>query len=123
MGMTINMHFSQNKLYDAKFFARAESCCVPLDNPDKKDRDFKPDVNIQHETDCKDETINIESVNDFLVSDISFDFDNVSFTNLFVYSVFSGYSLLNTADAEYSELNIPPPEKHVVLSLLQTYLL
>jgi hypothetical protein len=69
MGMTINLHFSQSKLYDAKLFLRAESCCMPLENPDKKHQIHYLEGNIQHDSDCQDETIYIESVNDFLVSD------------------------------------------------------
>ena len=123
MGMTINLHFSQNKLYDAKFFASAESCCMPSKNPDNKHQAHNREGTIQHGSDCQDETIYIESVNDFVVSDTGFDFINASFINLFLYSVNSGYSLLNTTDTKYPELNIPPPEKQIVLSLLQSYLI
>lgn len=125
MGMTINMHFCQHKLYDIGIFSKAESCCMP-DVNSKHHKTHQCNLHHHHKkSDCKDETVHVNKVDNFVLSLFDFDFQDLPFSTLFTcFSLFTDVnSTFITQQVEFPELNSSPPGKEVTLSLLQTYLL
>lgn len=126
MGMTINLHYCQHKLYDIGIFGQAEKCCIPHDKSHHSKKEHHCKATNHHKDDCEDETIHIESVDNFVVPSFSFEFDDIHLIQLFVLNaIFSDLSYLSSyaKKTEISPENISPPKIHVPLSLLQTYLL
>lgn len=131
VGMTVNLHFCQQELYDIGILTQAENCCISghehlnADMPDKKHHDHQCDSSNHKSNDCEDETIHVDAVDSFVFSTFDYDFNNSFTTQLFNYSlILSDLLLVSTATkVEYPLLHTPPPNIHVVLSLLQTYLI
>ena len=124
--MTVNLHFCKQKLYDIGVFSQAENCCMPNEKQHNNTKyHHQCDMNNHKKSDCQDETIRIESIDDFVVSSSNFDFNNLSFLNLFILNsmVADLFNSSNLSVDEIPERNISPPKIQVVLSLLQTYLL
>ncbi len=123
VGMNINMHFCQQKLYDIAVFKDAADCCAPKTNHHEKSHHCK--VNNHHKNDCEDETIPIDKVDSFIVTSFNFDFQTISLSTLFTFiTIYMDLnSTLVTQQVELHNLNISPPKIQAVLSLLQTYLI
>jgi len=74
---------------------------------------------------CDNETIKLESTNDFFVSAYTFDFDNIHAIDLF----FPTQLLIEepvTAESQVNRIlnfNKPPPTQEVVLSQIQSFLI
>ena len=120
-GMTINMHYCNGHLYDLALNAPAHDCC-----------DSGMDDNVCHHkrdqaksNQCDNETIKLESTNDFFVSTYTFDFDNEHSIDLF----FPTQLLIEesvTAESQVNGIlnfNKPPPTQEVVLSQIQSFLI
>ena len=119
-GLTINMHFCDGQLYDLAFIAPAHDCCEPDGSEDACPH--HQDQAMPHQ--CDDETVKVESTNDFFVSAYSFDFENShSFdlfftTQLFIENPKTG----KLAVAGVLNYKRPPPQE-VVLSQIQSFLI
>ena len=124
MGLTINMHYCQHKLYDIGVFGKAQNCCMPNKNAHQK-KAHHCHQNNHHSDDCRDETVQIDKVDNFVVSSFNFNFEDIPFSKLFVfYSILADYNSTPVdQQIEFPVLNISPPGTHIVLSLLQTYLI
>jgi len=133
VGLTINLHYCKDKLYDVGLFTEAKNCC--------KDKEHQHTSDIAHEhkhhnhscdsenhkpSDCEDETIKIESVDNYVVSTNTFtvtqDYSTLLFPVYFVVVDLFKLSEVRTT-SKIPKSDISPPEIQVVLSLLQTYLL
>lgn len=119
-GMTINMHFCQNHLYDLAFNAPAHDCC----ESDMDDNVCHHDHDMAKTHHCDDESIKIESSHDFLASGLSFDFDNSHSFELYSTSQL----ILESPESEKSFTNRifnykKPPPQDVVLSQIQSFLI
>jgi hypothetical protein len=119
-GVTINMHFCQGHLYDLALIAPAHDCCETDGTEDACHHDQDPHKSHQ----CDDETIKIESTNDFVVSSYFFDFEDSHSLDLF----FTTYLLIDdpktNESAAVGVLNYKkPPPQEVVLSQIQTFLI
>jgi hypothetical protein len=132
VGMVINLHYCENQLYDIGIFAEATNCCIenkqghhPEDENHHKHiqahHDCDPEKHAQN--DCDDETVTIDSVDNFVVSSFIFDFNNFSFINLFlaIPIITDLYDLSTVSVIEIPEWNIPPPKIQTILSNLQVY--
>jgi len=119
-GMTINMHFCNGHLYDLAVIAPAHDCC----DSDMDDNVCHHNHDMTKSHQCDDETIKIESTNDFFVSTYTFDFDNVhSFDLLFPTQLLIENSLTVESPVR-GILNFKkPPTQEVVLSQIQSFLI
>tara|TARA_R110002050_G_C8830797_1_gene505204 strand:- start:621 stop:1073 length:453 start_codon:yes stop_codon:yes gene_type:complete len=130
MGMVINLHYCEGKLYDVGIFSEAKNCCFVDDHHHKNENHHKH-IHAHHDcdaknlgqNDCDDEAVTIEPVDHFVASSFSFDFDNLSFINfsLAVPVITNLHKLSTVSIAEIPELNIPPPRIQTILSNLQVY--
>jgi len=121
-GLTVNLHYCRENLYDIGVFSKAESCCMPGEN---KKPHRHCNVNNHQKSDCEDKTVNFEPVDNFVVSSSNFDFSNFSSLSLFILNsiVTDIFNYISISVIEIPKQDISPPEIQVVLSLLQTYLL
>lgn len=119
-GMTINLHYCGDHLYDMAINTAAHSCC-----------DFnEEDTACHHDHDkgkmdhCNDKTIDISKTNDFVISGFSFDFENYHFSELFLITpVTIENSLTDSAPVRKIISDRKPPPQEVVLSQIQSYLI
>lgn len=120
-GLTINMHFCEGHLYDLALFAPAYSCCET--HGIKACCHHNHDQNKAHH--CEDESIKLESTNDFFVSNVSFDFENSHTFDLLFATQLLIENPLTTESTVVGVLNYkkPPPPQEVVLSEIQSYLI
>jgi len=120
-GMTINIHYCGGHLYDLALNAPAHDCC----DPDMDNNMCHLDHDKAKSDQCDNETIKLESTNDFFVSSFTFDFDNVHSIDLF----FPTRLLIEesvTAESPVHRIldgKKPPPTQEVVLSQIQSYLI
>lgn len=119
-GVTINMHFCQEKLYDLAINAPAHDCC-------ESDQDVNAchhhhDMPKSHH--CDDESIKIESSHDYLVSGFSYDFEALHSFDLFFTTRLLIEKPMTDQLTVVGVINYkkPPPQK-VVLSQIQSYLI
>jgi hypothetical protein len=120
-GMTINMHLCQDHLYDIAFNAPADDCCE--NDTDENTCHHDHDMAKSHH--CEDESIKIESSQDFVVSGFTFNFEDSHSFELF----FSTSQLMlespvaeNTSVTRIFNYKKPPPQE-VVLSQIQSFLI
>ena len=78
-GLTVNLHYCQDTLYDIALNSPAESCC----ENGAHEHHCHPVPDMDNSNHCDDETIKVESTDDFFVSSYSFDFDDVNHIDLF----------------------------------------
>jgi len=120
-GMTINMHYCNGHLYDLALNAPAHDCC----DSDMDDNMCHHNHDQAKSDQCDNETIKLESTNDFFVSAYTFDFDNIHAIDLF----FPTQLLIEepvTAESQVNRIlnfNKPPPTQEVVLSQIQSFLI
>jgi len=120
-GMTINMHYCNGHLYDLALNAPAHDCC----GSDMDDNMCHHDHDMAKSDQCDNETIKIESTNDFFVSSYTFDFDNVHSIDLFFPTQLLIEESVTTESPVRGILNgkKPPPTQEVVLSQIQSFLI
>jgi hypothetical protein len=120
-GMTINLHYCQDGLYDIALSSPAENCC----ENGAHDHSCHQDSNMDKPIDCEDETVKIESTDDFFVSSYSFDFNNNQIIDLFNNtSLFSeNQGTTKITSNKVPNFKIPPVLPEVVLSQVQSFLI
>jgi len=119
-GMTINLHYCGDHLYDMAINSAAHSCC----DVDDKDTACHHDHDMGKMDHCNDKTIDIRTANDFLISGFSFDFENYHFTDLFLTTyVTVEYTLTDNAPVREIINDRKPPPQEVELSQIQSYLI
>ncbi len=124
MGVKINLHYCQHTLYDIGIFGEAENCCKPTVGCCKANTDKHSHTGNKENHTCKDETVFINAVDNFIVSGIDIKFDDLKEIQLFEIPTISGlFESYNYKKSDLFEYNIHPPGTSVVLSKLQTYLI
>jgi hypothetical protein len=120
-GMTINLHYCQDVLYDIALSSPAENCCEDAAH----DHSSRQDSNKDKPIDCKDETVKVESTYDFIVSSNSFDFNDIQIIDLAHITSLSSENQGTTKITSSKVLNfkIPPVPPEVVLSQVQAFLI
>lgn len=118
-GMTINMHFCQGYLYDLALIAPAHDCCETDGIEDTCHHDEDQDKSHH----CVDDTIKVESTNDFFVSSYSFDFENSHSFDLFFTTQFLIENPMTDESTVVGVLNYKKPPQEVVLSQIQFFLI
>jgi hypothetical protein len=119
-GMTINLHFCQDHLYDIALNAPAHDCCEGSSH-DYVCHHHDQDQGSSHQ--CDNEKISIKGADDFLASGSSFDFEDSHSSDLF-YTLFP---VENPNAATSAAVRIiyrtKPPPREVVLSEIQSFLI
>ena len=120
-GLTVNLHYCQDELYDIALNSPAENCC---DNG-AHDHHCHPDPDMENSNHCDDETVKLESTDDFFVSSYSFDFDDVHRIDLlFATQIHSELQhTSNNNESEVFNFKKPPILPEVVLSQIQSFLI
>lgn len=120
-GLTVNLHYCQDELYDIALYSPAENCC---DNG-AHDHHCHPDPDMENSNHCDDETVKLESTDDFFVSSYSFDFDEVHHIDLFNSTtiLLEDQRSANNTAGEVFNYNKPPILSEVVLSQIQSFLI
>jgi hypothetical protein len=119
-GMTINMHFCEGQLYDMAFNTPAHDCC----ENDTDDNTCHHDHDMTKSHHCDDESIKIESSQDFVTSGFNFNFeDSFSFELFGTPQLMLESSVgLNSTATRIFDYKKPPPQE-VVLSQIQSFLI
>lgn len=125
VGLSINLHYCNNNIYDIGVFSEAISCCsVDANKHLNKELHHNCEMN-SHKNDCEDETLKIESLDNYITSSNDININNESFVNLFIVSAFvtDVLNLSHITSEEVPIYNISPPKIQVILALFQSYLL
>jgi hypothetical protein len=119
-GMTINMHFCQDHLYDLAINAPAHDCC----ETDTDENTCHHDHDMAKSPHCEDKSIEIESSQDYVSSGFTFNFENSHSFELFSTSQLMLESPVaeNTSVTRIFNYKKPPPQE-VVLSQIQSFLI
>ena len=133
MGMTINMHYCKGKLYDLGIFTQAANCygehvnmSASAEVPKQTKSNHLHNCCSSHhsKSDCKDESIKLNHVDNYIVSAFNFDSDHSSI-NIFPITTeltrVSGFS--DASKFEFQKSDSSPPDTHIKLPFLQTYLI
>ena len=120
-GLTVNLHYCQETLYDIALNSAAENCC----ESGAHDHGCHPGPDMDNSNHCEDDTVKVESTDDFFVSSYSFDFDDVHRIDLlFSTHIFSGNQhTANKNESEVLNFKKPPTTPEVVLSQIQSFLI
>lgn len=118
-GLTINLHYSQNKLYDVGIYTEAQSCCGDLTHHNSC---CQKEKSTNH---CEDKTIEMKVKDEFNFTSSNFELEPSSFINLFLVSFVSNIVLDNQENVEHINEypDISPPGSKAFLSVIQSYLL
>lgn len=112
-GLTISVHYCQNKIYDISIFSHAHSCCGEM---------------MHHHTDdcgqCKDRTFQTRVKDDYTSTVFDFNFnlsqaENAFLQQSFLYTIFPEHIIKE----DIPKITISPPLTSWFLSFIQTYLL
>lgn len=116
-GFTINMHYCHDQLIDMAFLTPANSCCDTEEDSANQVQDSCPG--------CQDESIVVEQGDEYVVSVLTFNFENSHNTTLFLTSVLlnSFHGTNESLKNEVPRYKKPPPNQEVVLSQIQSYLI
>jgi len=119
-GFTISLHYCHDRIYDLAVFSEAHSCCEPGSKAHcHASGDMDP---AKH---CEDESISVESTDDYIGSSFQIEPVNTHSFDLF----FTTCALMQVQGADHQVLieppwhKEPPPYREVVLSQIQTYLI
>ncbi len=119
VGFTINMHYCHDQLIDLAVFSPAHSCC---DTGDEGPGLENGDSNMSHYV---DESLQVGSTDDYVVSSVTFDFENTHNIDLLltatILNSFQGPDNLVEKEAPWRKK--PPPVQEVVLSQIQSFLI
>lgn len=119
-GFTINVHYCHNQLVDLALYAPAKSCCDTGEKVPNNGED-----SVSNKSHCKDESIVIESADDFVDTAPSIKFENAPGIDL-GFTVSTLFNIQGTEQiivAESPWHKEPLPYREVVLSQIQSYLI
>ncbi len=119
-GLTINMHFCQDQLYDFALSASAHDCC----GSGGHEKHHPMDSEMDNTDLCDDGTIMIESTDEFFMPAYSFNFDDIRQIELFYPThILTNQSTTNSALSKLLVSKKPPTPQKVVLSQIQSFLI
>jgi hypothetical protein len=119
-GFTISVHYCHDQLIDLGLFSPAHSCCEKPDHGSCPAGDALSKMNH-----CKDESIVVESTDDYEAFAPNFNLENISSIDLLL-SVSILFNIQGSDVAIVTEApwhKEPPPYRAVVLSQIQSYLI
>ena len=119
-GFTINMHYCHDKIYDLALFSPAHSCC---EAGSKAQCHASGDMDPANH--CQDESIVVESTDDYIGSTLTVDLENTHSIDLLL-TAHVIFQIQGTDDEVLIESpwhKEPPPFQEVVLSEIQSYLI
>ena len=119
-GFTISLHYCHNKIYDLALFSPAHSCCET-----GSQGHCHSTGDLANKNHCKDESIVVESTDDYVGSSYTVSLENTHSIDLFLNAL-----ILFDVQGSDDEIVIdppwhkePPPYQEVVLSQIQSYLI
>jgi hypothetical protein len=119
-GFTINLHYCHNEIYDLALFTQAHSCCETATQGH-----CHSTGDISKMNHCEDESIIVESIDDYVGSSFAVNFENTHSIDLLLAA-----SVLLNVEVVDADILIPapwhkepPPYREVVLSQIQSYLI
>ena len=117
-GLTINLHFCQDHLYDLALFSAAHSCCETGGHCHMPEKDSSMDH-------CEDSSIHVESTGEYLGTFITFSFEDSYAIDLLWMELLE---ITPERNAEQFALKTywyqePPPPNEVDLTEIQTFLI
>ena len=120
-GLTVNLHYCQDALYDIALNSPAESC---YENG-AHENCCHPDPDLENTNHCDDETVKVESTDDFFVSSFSFDFEDVHQIDLLfaIHILSENQPISNNYESEVVNYKKPPILPEVELSQIQSFLI
>jgi hypothetical protein len=120
-GLTINLHYCQDALYDIALNSLAENC---YENG-AHENCCHPDPDMKNSNHCDDETVKVESTDDFFVSSFSFDFEDVHQIDLLfaIHILSENQRTSNNHESEVLNFKKPPILAEVELSQIQSFLI
>ena len=119
-GFTINLHYCHKQIYDLAIFTPAHSCCETTTQGH-----CHSTGDIANKNHCEDESIIVESVDDYIGSSFAVNLENTHSIDLLLTA-----SILFNVEVSGDDIVIkatwhkePPPYREVVLSQIQSYLI
>ena len=119
-GLTISLHYCHDKIYDLSIFAPAHSCCEAGSGAQ-----CHAPGNMDTSKHCEDESIVVESTDDYVGSSFVVNLENTHSIDLLLTA-----SVLFHVQGPDVEVLLeppwhkePPPYQEVVLSQIQSYLI
>ena len=119
-GLTINLHYCHDQLYDLALYTPAQSCCGPSVESQCHSSEGFSDMNH-----CKDEALAFEATDDYTISSSAFNFEN-SYNIDILFSTDLFHSIQDSDNSNFSDASRfykPPPYKEVILSQIQSFLI
>lgn len=118
-GLTVNLHYCQNGLYDIAFNSPAAKC-YEEGAPDH--HQCRPGQGLHHPNQCDDMTVMLESTDDFYLSSNSFSFHGI--TSIVLNRGTSRFpDKPGKAGIEVPHFRKPPTPNKVILSQIQSFLI
>ena len=119
-GFTINLHYCHNQIYDLALYTPAHSCCETTTQSHCNSTGDMAKMNH-----CEDESIIMESVDDFVGSSFTVNLENTHSIDLLLAASILFHVELSDADILIPATwhKEPPPYREVVLSQIQSYLI
>ena len=119
-GFTISLHYCHNEIYDLAVFAPAHSCCEAGSGAT-----CHAPGDMDTSNHCEDESIVVESTDDYVSSSFAVDLENTHSIDLLLtacvlFHVQGPDNEVLIAPPWHKE---PPPNQEVVLSEIQSYLI
>ena len=120
-GLTVNLHYCESRLYDFALIVPADICYEISEHKNQCSHNSL----VGNSDHCDDETIVVESTDEFVVSSNFFKFDNEHQINLFNITPIQLENLVTTENAVTGVLHylILPLSKEVILSQIQSFLI
>ncbi len=109
IGIKVNKHYSDGKLYSVAVFAEAESCCASrvcnMDMSSCKSNEQKKETDCS----CKNESEHFKLDNIFIIS--RFSLPEINSTKILFSTLFSDNSIKRTYNTSNNKFHyLPPPE-------------
>ncbi|TFH26981.1 MAG: hypothetical protein E4H10_05375 [Bacteroidia bacterium] len=119
-GFTISLHYCHDKIYDLALFSPAHSCC---EAGSKSQCHASGDMDPANH--CEDESIVVESTDDYIGSSFTVDLENTLSIDLLltVHVIFQVQGAEDEILIEPPWHKEPPLYQEVVLSEIQSYLI
>jgi hypothetical protein len=119
-GFTINLHYCHNQLVDLALFSPAKSCCDTA-----KEEPCDAQHSISKKSHCENESIVVESTENFVGSSFEFSFNNNHSIDLLLTAliIFNDHGIHKQIVKEPPWHKEPPPYQEVVLSQIQSFLI
>ena len=119
-GFTINLHYCHEQIYDMAVFSPAHSCCEAGSGAT-----CHAPGNMDTSNHCEDESIVVESIDDYVGSAFTVSLENDHSIDLLLtaYILFHVEASVNEIIIEPPWHKEPPPYQEVVLSHIQSYLI